>query len=143
MIASALLVHGVPVECINQAAITYVVPAKVIISILATEGGKVGSATLNKNKTEDLGPMQINTSWLTQLATYGVTREQVQYDPCINVMVGTWILSNKITQTASDSGDYWRGVAGYNSITPAINAKYQSKVRSNYQVLSDSLGEAT
>src|ERR1700722_7949826 len=110
---SALLIHGVPIECINRAAITYIVPAKVIISVLEVEGGRVGSATPNKNGTVDLGPMQINSSWLPQLAHYGYTRQQLQYDPCVNVLVGTWILSNKITQVATQSSDYWQGVAGY------------------------------
>lgn len=139
MVATALLIHGVPVECINQAAITYMVPAKVIISILATEGGKVGSATMNKNGTEDLGPMQINTSWLTQLAQYGYSRQQIQNDPCVNVMIGSWILSGKIAQNASSTGDYWYGVAGYNSVTPSINARYQSKVKDHYQALNELL----
>lgn len=61
---SALLIHGIPIECINRAAITYVVPAKVILSVLATENGKVGTARPNKNGSYDLGPMQINSGWL-------------------------------------------------------------------------------
>ena len=46
---SALLIHGVPVECINQAAVTYYVPPQVIISVLNVEGGKVGMAKPNTN----------------------------------------------------------------------------------------------
>lgn len=138
--ASALLIHGVPVECINQAAVTYFVPAKVIISVLAVEGGEPGMASPNKNGTFDYGPMQINTIWLPTIAPYGYTKDQIQYDPCVNVMVGTWILSNKIASIASNSGkDYWRGVAGYHSETPNLNAKYQAKVLTNYQLLSEVL----
>lgn len=135
---SALVIHGVPVECINQAAVTYYVPAKVIISVLAVERGEVGMASPNKNGTFDYGPMQINSIWLDKIAPYGYTRDQVQNDPCINVMVGTWILSNKIASTIADSGkgDYWRGVAGYHSLTPSLNAKYQTQVLTNYEVLS-------
>lgn len=137
---SALIIHGVPVECINQAAVTYFVPAKVIISVLAVEDGKVGMASPNSNGTFDYGPMQINSIWLPKIAAYGYTREQIQYDPCINVMVGTWILSNKIAATvANANGDYWRGVAGYHSLTPTLNANYQSKVLNNYQLLSQVL----
>src|ERR1700722_7251590 len=104
---SALLIHGVPIECINRAAITYIVPAKVIIAVLEVEGSRVGSATPNKNGTVDLGPLQINSSWLKQLSQYGYTREQLQYNPCINVMVGTWILSTKLSQTFDHSHHYW------------------------------------
>lgn len=142
MIPSALLIHGVPVECINQAAVTYFVPAKIIISVLDVEGGEPGIARPNRNGTFDYGPMQINTIWLPQIAPYGYTREQVQYDPCINVMVGAWILSRKIASSMEEDGkggDYWRGVAGYHSFTPGLNAHYQSKVLTNYRLLSEVL----
>ncbi len=141
MIASALLIHGVPVECINQAAITYFVPAKIIISVLNVEGGEPGAATPNRNGTFDYGPMQINTIWLPKVAVYGYTKEQIQYDPCVNVMVGTWILSNKIASTMEDAGEnnYWRGVAGYHSLTPDLNSRYQNKILTNYRLLSEVL----
>lgn len=136
---SVLLIHGVPIECINQAATTYYVPAKVIISVLATEGGNVGVARQNKNGTYDYGPMQVNSIWLSALNKYGYTRELLQYDPCVNVMAGTWILSNRITQ----SQDYWSGVASYHSFTPTLNARYKTKVINYYQLLTQILPETT
>lgn len=140
---SALLIHGVPIECINQAAVTYYVPAQVIISVLAVEGGEVGTASSNKNGTVDYGPMQINSSWLPKISAYGYSRHQLQYDPCANVMVGTWILSNRIAESvAATKGDYWKGVAGYHSKTPYYNNRYQLKVLNNYQILSNILAKA-
>lgn len=136
---SALLIHGVPIECINQAAVAYFVPAKVIISVIATEGGDVGVAKQNKNGTTDYGPMQINSSWLPKIRKYGYTQELLQYDPCVNVMAGTWILSTKITK----SNDYWSGVANYHSFTPELNARYKTKVLTYYQLLSRILPETT
>lgn len=138
---SALIIHGVPIECINQAAVTYFVPAKIILSVLAVEAGEPGMATPNTNGTFDYGPMQINSIWLPKIAPYGYTREQIQYDPCINVMVGAWILSSKISSTITDSDntDYWRGVAGYHSLTPDLNSRYQNKVLTNYRLLSQIL----
>ena len=131
-IVSALLIHGVPVECINQAAIHYLVPAKVIISVLKTEGGKPGCAKKNKNGTEDLGPMQINTIWLKRVEPYGYNKEKIQYDPCINVMVGTWILSQEIAQGDS----YWKGVSGYHSHTRYFRQHYQQKISVQYAELN-------
>ncbi len=136
--ASTLLIHGVPIECINQAAITYYVPAKVIISVIATEGGKVGLAKENKKGSYDYGPMQINSSWLPTMRKYGYSEQLLRYDPCVNVMAGTWILSNKIAQ----SRDYWSGVANYHSVTPSLNARYKIKVLNYYQLLSQILPEA-
>jgi len=129
---SALVIHGVPIECINQAALTYNVPAKLILSILAVEGGQVGTASPNKNGTYDYGPMQINTLWLDKIKRYGYSKEQIQYDPCANVMVGAWILSQNI----ADSTDLWRGIGGYHSYNPALNRQYQNKVWSVYDLLS-------
>lgn len=139
---SALLIHGVPIECINQAAVTYYVPAQVIISVLAVESGEVGTASPNKNGTIDYGPMQINSTWLSTIARYGYTKDQLQYDPCVNVMVGTWILSNRIAESAASANiDYWKGVAGYHSKTPYYNNRYQTKVLNNYLLLAKLLSQ--
>ena len=139
---SLLRIHGVPVECINQAALTYFVPAKIIISVLTVEGGEPGMASPNHNGTFDYGPMQINSIWLSKVAAYGYTKAQIQYDPCVNVMVGTWILSGKIAATVADNGkNYWTGVAGYHSLTPDLNSRYQNKVLTNYRLLSELLSE--
>jgi soluble lytic murein transglycosylase-like protein len=139
---SALLIHGVPVECINQAAVTYLVPAQVIISVLDVENGTVGMASPNSNGTYDYGPMQINSIWIPKIAPYGYTKQQIQFDPCVNVMVGTWILSNKITETVAEArGGFWRGVAGYHSRTPGLNEHYQAKVLTHYQNLSKLLAK--
>lgn len=137
--ATALTIHGVPIECINQAAVTYYVPAKVIISVIATEGGNIGVVRQNKNGTSDYGPMQVNSSWLPTIRKYGYTPELLRDDPCVNVMAGAWILSTKITQ----SNDYWSGVANYHSVTPTLNSRYKIKVLNYYQLLSQILPEPT
>ena len=121
---SALEIHGVPVECINQAAIAYHVPATLILSVLAVEGGAVGLASANKNGTVDYGPMQINSIWLSKIRLYGYTQHQLQYDPCVNVKVGAWILSQNIANAATT----WRGVGSYHSHTAILNQQYQTKV---------------
>lgn len=137
---SALLIHGVPIECINQAAVTYYVPAKVILSVLAVEGGEVGMAKRNTNGTYDYGPMQINSIWISKIAPYGYTQEELQYDPCVNVMVGTWILSKEI---ANSNGNFWWGVGDYHSATVPLNQNYQNKVAYAYNLLSKFLSSPT
>lgn len=132
---SALIINGVPIECINLAAITYHIPATLIVSVLGTEGGKVGSAIANRNGTFDYGPMQINSIWLEKLKAYGITKEQLQYDPCINVYVGAWILSTRI----ADSKEFWQGVASYHSYCLPENLRYRTKVSGVYKLLTDYL----
>jgi hypothetical protein len=135
---SALVIQDVPIECINQAAVTYYVPAIVIISVLQTEGGRVGMAKLNNNGTYDYGPMQINSIWLRKIEPYGFTREKIQYDACANVMVGTWILSQEI----ADNQSTWEGVGDYHSHSFQLNQNYQGKVKNIYQKLANYLSNA-
>lgn len=137
---SALIIHGVPIECINQAAVQYYVPATVIISVLMIENGRAGEANPNTNGTFDYGPMQVNSIWLDKVAPYGFTREQIQYDPCANVAVGTWILS----QAIANAGDIWQGIGDYHSHTFDQNAMYRTKVEKFYHFLDNYLnGSAT
>jgi len=129
--ASALLINGVPVECINQAAISYHVPAVLIVSVLLTEGGRIGSMTPNTNGTFDYGPMQINTVWLSKIKPYGISEHDIQYDPCVNVGVGAWILGQRI----ADSPDVWYGIGSYNSYSLSQNSHYKHKVSNVYERL--------
>lgn len=128
---SALIIHDVPIECINKAAITYHVPATLIVSVLLTENGRAGSATWNTNGTYDYGPMQINTIWLNKIKPYGITKDDIQYNACTNVWVGTWILSQRI----ADSNNLSYGVGSYNSYSLPQNYRYSNKVSTKYQQL--------
>jgi hypothetical protein len=132
---SLLYINDVPIECINQASISYHVPAELIIAVLKTENGRKGLAKANSNGTFDYGPMQINTIWVNRLQRYGYTKEMLQYNPCINAWVGTWILGQKIASTPN----FWRGVAAYHSYTVSENIPYQTKVWKNYNLLHNFL----
>jgi len=115
--------------CIFTAAQTYAVPPSVILGVLHVEGGRVGMASKNTNNTHDLGPMQINTIWIPELARHwGVSRETahrlVRDDACVNIGVGTWILRKKINQT----GSLYQGIAYYHSATPHLGTRYRAKV---------------
>lgn len=128
----ALLIQDVPIECINQSAVTYHVPAKLIISVLRTEGGKQGSAILNRNGTYDYGPMQINSRWLKELKYYGYDANILQNNPCLNVKIGTWILGKSIAAGKT----LWYGIGNYHSYTPYYNMRYQSRVIQQYECLN-------
>jgi hypothetical protein len=128
-------INDVPFHCINEAAMRYYVPTTLLISILITENGRRGAANLNKNGTYDYGPMQINSCWLPRIARFGYTREKLQFDPCANVEVGAWILS----QALANGHDIWNGVGNYHSYTKHENAKYASHVQKRYKVLIDYL----
>jgi hypothetical protein len=123
----------VPLRCINEAAIEQHIPARLIISLLSVERGRNGKVEVNKNGTYDIGPMQINSSWLPDLKKYGITREDIQFNPCINVKVGAWIAAKFI---ASES-NLLTGIGDYNSHTKKFNQAYYQKVRIYFTKLNN------
>ncbi len=115
--------------CIFAAAQTYAVPPSVILGVLNVEGGRIGQAVRNTNNTYDLGPMQINTLWIPELAKYWGVQEhvallKVRDDACINIGVGAWILRRKMDEAGSLSG----GIAHYHSGTYRLGSRYHKKV---------------
>jgi soluble lytic murein transglycosylase-like protein len=130
-----MLINGVPFNCITQAAAQYHIPATMIVSVLKVEGGKVGTASKNKNGTIDYGPMQINSIWLKKIKPYGVSAHDLQYNPCVNINVGTWILAKKIANNKA----VWKGVGGYHSKSYVPNLLYQYKVSIYYDFIKKAL----
>ena len=117
--------------CIFTAAQTYAVPPSVILGVLSVEGGRAGMASPNTNGTYDLGPMQINTIWIPELARYwgvshGTAQRMVKDDACVNIGVGAWILRKKMNET----GSVYKGIAYYHSATPNLGERYRNKVLS-------------
>lgn len=116
--------------CLMLAAQTYQVPPAVMIAIMHVEGGRVGQQVgPNANKTYDLGPMQVNTRWLPELARAWnidtkTAHKLVRDDGCVNVRVAAWILHNKI----KDAGSLYGGIAYYHSATPSLGSRYAAKV---------------
>ncbi len=115
--------------CLLMAAQTYSVPPAVLVGIYNVEGGKVGQQVKNTNGTYDLGPMQINTIWVPELADYwGVTestaKKWVRDDPCTNMGVSAWILRKHL----NDTGSLGKAIAHYHSKTPQHGLKYKRKV---------------
>lgn len=116
-------------SCLYLAAQTYSVPVEVLFGILRVEGGRIGQQVGNKNGTYDLGPMQINTIWIPQLAKgWGISERLAQRfvrdDLCVNVSVGAWILRQQINKT----GHLSKGIAHYHSATPHLGKAYLSRV---------------
>ena len=115
--------------CLMLAAQTYSVPPAVMVGIYKAEGGRVGQEVRNTNGTADLGPMQINTLWVPQLARHwgvqeSVAREWVRDDACTNMGVAAWILRSHLDETGSIS----KAIAQYHSRTPHVGSRYKKRV---------------
>lgn len=77
----------------------------------------------NSNGSYDYGLMQINSSWEPKLRKLGVPWDSLA-DPCTNVMVGAWVLS----QCIQDYGYTWSAVGCYNSRTPSKRDQYAARI---------------
>ena len=136
--AEAPAIQDTPVvieRCINEAAQEYKLHPLLIRAILNVEGGKVGTMSKNRNGTYDLGPMQINTIWLEPLSKYNIGWEDLAYNACVNIHVGSWILANEL----KGQDDFWVGVGAYHSKTPKHNKRYRRLVYNELQDLMSSI----
>ncbi len=125
MIASAKVLAA----CLMLASQTYEVPPAVLVGLYKAEGGQIGQEVANTNGSHDLGPMQINTIWLPELAkrwgvSEGTARKWVRDDACTNVGVAAWILKGHLNRT----GNLSQAIAHYHSKTPSYGGKYRRRV---------------
>jgi soluble lytic murein transglycosylase-like protein len=123
------MLNEVFAACLMMAAQTYSVPPAVLAGIYQVEGGRVGQQVRNTNGSYDLGPMQINTIWLPELAkNWGVSQEHakkwVRDDPCTNVGVAAWILKGHLNET----NNLAQAISHYHSRTPRYGNRYRQKV---------------
>jgi len=77
----------------------------------------------NTNGSYDYGLMQINSSWEPTLRKLGIPWGTLA-NPCTNVMVGAWVLS----QCIRDYGYTWPAVGCYNSRTPSKRDRYAARI---------------
>ena len=120
------------VRCIEASASVYEIPPAVIVILLNVEGGSLGAVSPNTNGTVDIGPMQVNTIWVPQVAqhwnaTLDATYRALRDDFCANVEAGSWILRQALDEA---HGDFWGGVGFYHSHDPAYRTDYLRKVLS-------------
>lgn len=116
--------------CFREAADRYKVSETLLRAIAKTESNFNAKAIgRNEDGSEDLGVMQINSSWLPTLARYGIGRHELLSDPCINVNVGAWVLADNISR----HGDTWKAVGAYNARSPLKQEIYVRKVYTNFR----------
>jgi hypothetical protein len=120
-------------ECIVEVAEAYKVDPLLLRAIREHERGDVGKKNLNTDGSWDLGPFQINTIHLPELAReFGLTEHDLMYDPCKNAAVAGWHLRNKINE---NKGNVWKGVAWYHSKTPSLGNRYKQLIVGMYKRL--------
>lgn len=127
LIATLFGVH-IPVysaTCFGLAAQRYGVPKTLLIAIAKQESGMRAGAVnrANRNGSRDIGLMQINSGWLPALARHGIAEEDL-FDPCINTLVGAWILRGNFQRL----GYTVNALGAYNARDPIKRLTYANAV---------------
>lgn len=115
--------HQERIVCSIAAAVKYEIPANIVLAVAEKEGGKPGQWVRNENGTHDVGPMQFNTAYLTELARYGITPGHVAAAGCYPYDLAAWRLRQHIRY---DTGDLWTRAANYHSRTYRYNTIYRA-----------------
>lgn len=111
------------VSCSILAAKKYEVPANIVLAVAEKEGGKPGQWVKNSNGSHDVGPMQFNTTYLKDLARFGITAQDVAATGCYPYDLAAWRLRKHLQ---NDHGDIWTRAANYHSRTPEFNNIYRA-----------------
>ncbi len=110
------------IVCAITAAVKYDIAANIMLAVADKERGKPGQWVLNTNGTHDVGWLQFNTRYLRDLASYGISADDVASNGCYAFDLAAWRIRNHID---NDSGDIWTRVANYHSRTPEFNNVYR------------------
>jgi len=111
-------------DCFEQAGARYGVAPSLLEAISKVESGRNPLArNLNRDGSEDLGHMQINSRWLGVLSAYGIDRQKL-LDPCLNTHIGAWILAQNIRRL----GYGWDAVGAYNARSSLKRNAYAHRV---------------
>ena len=111
-------------DCLDDAARYHRVSVQLVRAIAQQESGmRANAINTNRDGSEDIGLMQINTSWLRKLSRYGITRREL-FDACVNAYVGTWILASNIKQF----GPTWKAVGAYNAVSSSKQLVYANNI---------------
>lgn len=129
-------------QCMMMVSTFHHLPPNVLPSIQRVEGGKPGLVSNNKNGTQDLGVMQINTRWIAPLQrttheTGDVIYKRLQNDSCYNIAVAGAIMKLYLRET---NGNLMKAIGNYHSHTPYFNNQYQLRIiQASYQTSSASV----
>ncbi|SFF37893.1 Transglycosylase SLT domain-containing protein [Kosakonia radicincitans] len=124
-------------RCFHEAGARFSVDWRLLQAIAEVESGlNSGAIGLNKKNgrvlSEDIGMMQINSSWLPVLRPMGITRDVLLSNVCQNIHVGAWILAKNIAQ----NGVNWMSVGAYNAgfknANEPFRLRYARKVYARY-----------
>jgi hypothetical protein len=115
--------------CISYVADLYDIPALALDGLRAAEGGAVGKVTVNANGSWDIGPFQVNSSWVRYFksvwrrASDAETMALLRDNGCANALAAAAIFRIVLDQAHGNVGE---AVGYYNAPhNAALAARYR------------------
>jgi len=126
----AMLPHQA-LACWGEAGQRYGVSADLLYAIARVESNlnpkSVNRSHFQRTGSYDIGLMQINNRHLSVLSRHGI-RESDLFDPCTNIQVGAWLLSDLFSRR----GTTWNAVGAYNAACSQLKGEACAKARAQY-----------
>lgn len=137
LLALSLTAQASPEMCFNQAGQDYHIDPLLLTAIAIKESrlnpGAVNSS--NRDGSEDVCGMQINSSHYPELKRFNISRATLLHNPCLCVYTGAWVLARNFRAY----GKNWDSVGMYNAGSSVkkikIRRAYAEDIKSIYRIL--------
>jgi soluble lytic murein transglycosylase-like protein len=117
--------------CWGEAGQRYGVSADLLYAIARVESNlnpkAVNRSHIQRTGSYDIGLMQINNRHLSVLSRHGISESDL-FDPCTNIQVGAWLLSDLFSR----NGTTWDAVGAYNAACSQLKGKACARARAKY-----------
>ncbi|QUT18149.1 lytic transglycosylase domain-containing protein [Rahnella inusitata] len=136
-LAAVFSAQASPEMCFNKAGRDYGIDPLLLTAISIKESRLRMDAIndRNRNKTEDVCGMQVNSSHYAALRKFDITRERLLKEPCTCIYTGAWVLAHNFRAY----GKNWDSVGMYNTgPSPKLIVQrraYSTDIKNIYRIL--------